>query len=102
GRLYADHVRLVHAILLGRVPRIDVDDLVQDVFLTAYARLRELRDPAAFGGWIASIARNRATDFLRHRRPQVELPEELPGGDPIPARSPAGAGPTRKTPAADP
>jgi len=25
GRLYADYVRLVHAILLGRVPRADVD-----------------------------------------------------------------------------
>ncbi|HYM23577.1 MAG TPA: sigma factor, partial [Vicinamibacterales bacterium] len=50
GRLYAAYVRLVHAILLGRVPRADVDDLVQDVFLTAYSRLRELRDPGAFGG----------------------------------------------------
>ena len=30
ARLYADYVRLVHAIVLGRVPRRDVDDLVQD------------------------------------------------------------------------
>ena len=52
-------------ILLGRVPRRDVDDLVQDVFITAYTRIRELREPAAFGGWIATIARNRATDYLR-------------------------------------
>jgi hypothetical protein len=29
GRLYADYVRMVHAILLGRIPRRDVDDLVQ-------------------------------------------------------------------------
>src|SRR5689334_6049810 len=55
ARLYADYVRLVHAILLGRVPRRDVDDLVQDVFITAYTRLRELREPAAFGGWLAAI-----------------------------------------------
>ena len=82
GRLYADYVRMVHAILLGRVPRRDVDDLVQDVFLTAYMRIRELRDPAAFGGWIATIARNRATDYLRQTRDQIELPDELPGGDP--------------------
>ena len=60
ARLYADYVRLVHAILLGRVPRRDVDDLVQEVFITAYQRIRELRDPTAFGGWIATIARNRA------------------------------------------
>src|SRR5262245_14736850 len=100
GRLYAQFVRLVHAILLGRVPRADVDDLVQDVFLTAYSRLRELRDPAAFGGWIAAIARNRATDFLRQRRPQVELPAELPGGDAIAAESLAVLDAIRKLPEA--
>jgi len=87
ARLYAEYVRMVHAILLGRVPRQDVDDLVQDVFISVYTRLRELRDPAAFGGWLAAIARNRATDHLRRSRPQVELPDELPGGDPIEAET---------------
>src|SRR5215212_10636084 len=83
SRLYADYVRMVHAILIGRVPRRDVDDLVQEVFLSAYVRLRELRDPAAFGGWLATIARNRATDYFRQTREQVELPAEMPGGEPI-------------------
>jgi RNA polymerase sigma-70 factor, ECF subfamily len=83
ARLYAGYVRMIHAILLGRVPRRDVDDLVQEVFLTAYTRIRELRDPAAFGGWIATIARNRATDYMRQSREQVELPDELAGGDPV-------------------
>src|SRR5476649_1559250 len=73
ARLHAGYVRMVHAILLGRVPRRDVDDLVQDVFLTAFTRIRELRDPAAFGGWLAAIARNRATDHLRRSREQEEL-----------------------------
>ena len=83
ARLYAGYARMVHAILLGRIPRRDVDDLVQDVFLTAYTRIRELREPAAFGGWIAAIARNRATDYLRHTHEVVELPNDLAGGDPI-------------------
>src|SRR5436190_16408171 len=52
SRLYASYVRMVHAILLARVPRRDVDDLVQEVFLAAYLRISELRDAAAFGGWI--------------------------------------------------
>ena len=87
SRLYAGYVRMVHAILLGRVPRRDVDDLVQEVFLAAYMRIGELRDAAAFGGWIATIARNRATDYLRQSRDQVELPDEMPGGDPIEAET---------------
>ncbi len=87
ARLYGDYSRMVHAILLGRIPRRDVDDLVQDVFVSAYTRIRELREPAAFGGWLATIARNRATDYLRRSHEQVELPDELPGGDPIEAET---------------
>ena len=98
ARLYADYVRLVHAIVLGRVPRRDVDDLVQDVFLTAYVRVRELRDPAAFGGWIAAIARNRATDYLRQSPRQEPLPEEVAGGDPIEAETLAVLDVVRKLP----
>jgi RNA polymerase sigma-70 factor (ECF subfamily) len=100
ARLYADYVRMVHAILLGRVPCRDVDDLVQDVFLAAYTRIRELREPAAFGAWIATIARNRATDYLRRTREQVELPDELPGGDPIDAATFAVLDIVRKLPEA--
>jgi RNA polymerase sigma-70 factor (ECF subfamily) len=84
-RVYAAYGRMVRAILLGRVPRGDVDDLLQDVFLAAYTRIGELRDAAAFGGWIAAIARNRATDHLRQARELAELPPELPGGEPIEA-----------------
>jgi len=84
-RVYGAYGRMVRAVLLGRVPRRDVDDLLQDVFVTAYVKIRELRDPAAFGGWIAAIARNRATDHLRRARDHDELPPELPGGDAVEA-----------------
>ena len=100
ARLYADYVRMVHAIVLGRVPRRDVDDLVQDVFLAAYTRIRELRDPAAFGGWIATIARNRATDYLRRSHEEMELPPDLPGGDAIEADTMAVLDVVRKLPEA--
>lgn len=81
GRLYERYARIVHALLLARVPRADVDDLVQDVFLAAWNRLDRLRDPAAFGGWVATIARNRATDFHRQGAESVELPEDLAAHD---------------------
>ena len=77
GQLYAGFARMVHGILLSRVPRAEVDDLVQDVFLTAMQRLASLRDTAAFGGWLAAIARNRATDHLRRTPVTTELPESL-------------------------
>lgn len=75
-RLYDLYAPLVHGILLARVPRIEVEDLVQDIFLHAYRKLHTLRDAAAFGPWIGMIARNRAMDFHRRTRETVEIREE--------------------------
>src|SRR5215217_4523675 len=81
GRLYGMYAPLVHGILLARVPRAEVDDLVQDIFLHAFKKLHTLRDAAAFGPWIAMIARNRAVDFHRRSRETVEINDDLRGSD---------------------
>jgi RNA polymerase sigma-70 factor (ECF subfamily) len=80
-RLYERYGPMVHGILLSRVPRGDVEDLVQDVFVTVYRRLGTLRNPAAFAGWLAMIARNRAIDHLRRGLKTEELPNDLPADD---------------------
>jgi RNA polymerase sigma-70 factor (ECF subfamily) len=79
ARLYDLYAPLVHGILLARVPRAEVDDLVQDIFFHAFRKLHTLRDAAAFGPWIAMITRNRAVDFHRRSRETVEVNEELGG-----------------------
>jgi RNA polymerase sigma-70 factor (ECF subfamily) len=66
-RLYRAFAPVVHGVLLAYVQRADADDLTQDVFETALLRLRELRDAAAFPGWIVRIARHAALDALRRR-----------------------------------
>jgi len=81
GRLYDLYTPLVHGILLSRVPRDEVDDLVQDIFLHAFKKLDTLRDWAAFGPWIAMIARNRAMDFHRRSRETVEITEDIRSTD---------------------
>src|SRR5205809_3832863 len=73
GLLYSRYARMVHGILLARVPRSEVDDLVQDVFMLALRRLSSLREAGAFGGWLAMIARNRATDYHRTAHVAEEL-----------------------------
>lgn len=77
GRLYGLFAPMVHGILLARVPHMEVDDLVQDVFLLAFKKLPALRDEKAFGGWLAMITRNRAMDFYRRTQPSEELTEEI-------------------------
>jgi RNA polymerase sigma-70 factor, ECF subfamily len=65
GELYRRFFRMVHAVLLSRVPAGDVDDLTQEVFLQAWRQLRALRDPLAFGGWLRRIAMHQSADHLR-------------------------------------
>src|SRR5579862_676553 len=72
GELYVRYARMVHGILLTRVPPAVAEDLVQDVFMTAMARLRDLRTAAAFRAWLAAIARHRAIDHFRQNR-EVQL-----------------------------
>src|ERR1041385_1121186 len=75
ARLYEIYAPLVHGILLARVPRDEVDDLAQEIFLHALRKLHTLRDARAFGPWIAMIARNRAMDFHRGNRETIEVTE---------------------------
>jgi len=80
GALYQRYARMVHGILLARVPRLAAEDLLQDVFLQALPRLGSLRDRTRFGGWLAVIARNRASDYHRQSRPIEEFEENSAGG----------------------
>src|SRR6476646_12010458 len=68
GELYVRYARMVHAILLARVPPGDAEDLVQEVFLSAMRQLRGLRTAASFKGWLGAIARNKAIDYFRGAR----------------------------------
>jgi RNA polymerase sigma-70 factor, ECF subfamily len=73
GKLYEQYARMVHGILMARVPLGQVDDLVQEVFLVALRRLSALRDVSRFGAWLAAIARNRASDYHRQSINEVEV-----------------------------
>ncbi|HEY0874281.1 MAG TPA: sigma-70 family RNA polymerase sigma factor [Vicinamibacterales bacterium] len=75
GRLYERFARTVQAVLLARLPRTQVDDLVQDVFLHAMTKIADLRDPAAFRGWICTLARRQAIDHYRSQPAETPLVE---------------------------
>ncbi|HEY3244074.1 MAG TPA: sigma-70 family RNA polymerase sigma factor [Phycisphaerae bacterium] len=77
GKLYDHYARMVHGIVLARVPRAEADDLVHDVFLQALRKLHRLRDGTAFGAWLAAIARNRANDFHRRTPKSESLPADV-------------------------
>lgn len=53
----------------------DADDVVQDVYLVARQRIRQLSDPSALDAWLRRIAVNRCYD---HRRRARRLTDRLP------------------------
>lgn len=77
GRLYDRYARMVHGILLARVPPREVDDLVQEVFLSALRQLHSLRDLPRFGAWLGTITRNRANDYFRKAIPHEKATEPV-------------------------
>ncbi|NNH72263.1 sigma-70 family RNA polymerase sigma factor [Nocardia uniformis] len=56
--------------------RAEAEDVVQDVFLTAWRRMGQLHDDAAFAGWLYRTTTNRCLNVLRRRRPMAEIDPE--------------------------
>ena len=60
--LYDRHARLVRAICFDFTGQLSTaEDLSQDVFLKAYERLGQPRQPERFVPWLCEIARARVT-----------------------------------------
>jgi RNA polymerase sigma-70 factor (ECF subfamily) len=60
----------------------DVDDVVQDAFITAWAQLPKLDDVGKLTSWLMRITSRKAIDRIRATRPHADLEEvELPAPD---------------------
>lgn len=59
----------------------DAEDVLQEVYLTAWRQLPTLHSPEALGTWLYRIARHRCIDHARKRTPQPRDPQlpESPG-----------------------
>ena len=69
--------RALFAIAYGILQnREEAEDAVQDTFLKAWKTRSRLRDPEKFPAWLGTVARHRAHDLLRRRRP-ASLSEPL-------------------------
>jgi RNA polymerase sigma-70 factor (ECF subfamily) len=75
GKLHQHFARLVHAVIVTKVPASEASDLTQDVFLLMLAKLPTLEDDQAFPAWLLELSRNRAARFLRDRPRTASLDE---------------------------
>lgn len=77
--IYLDFDAKLRNFILGRVGDLDLtEDILQDVYLKIHSHLDGLRDSEKLESWIYQIVRNAIVDYYRRRRPEDELPENLP------------------------
>jgi RNA polymerase sigma-70 factor (ECF subfamily) len=70
--------RLYHAAMFNTTLRIvgdsdDAEDVMQEAFLKAFAKLDSYRGEVSFGAWLKRIVINKALDFLRMKKDQLSL-----------------------------
>ncbi|WP_330185782.1 sigma-70 family RNA polymerase sigma factor [Nocardia sp. NBC_01503] len=53
--------------------RAEAQDIVQEVFLTAWRRIGQLQDDAAFAGWLYRMTTNRCLNLLRSRQRPADI-----------------------------
>ena len=74
---FAELVRLHQATIRHFLARFSrdgdvVDDLAQEVFLTAFRKLGDFKQESTFSTWLHGIARNKGLHFLRTERRRKE------------------------------
>jgi len=64
--LYDSYARLVRAVCADATHELAAaQDLAQEVFLTAFERLHDLRSPERFAAWLVGIARFKGKEWRR-------------------------------------
>jgi RNA polymerase sigma-70 factor (ECF subfamily) len=70
GELFRRFERTVTAIALRRLGDLDeAQELAQDVFIQAMTKLKQLREPECFGGWLKAITHRMAINRMVRRQP---------------------------------
>src|ERR1700676_5514516 len=77
--------RALFAIAYGILQnRDEAEDAVQDALVKAWKSRWRVRDPEKFPAWLSTIARHRARDLARRRRPEP-LPHDFESAETVEA-----------------
>lgn len=84
--LWREYASTVHAVVAAVLPYAFVEDVVQDVAVSALGKLHTLRNDAGFAAWLCAIARNRARNVRHDRSRSRGVASDV---DALPAPAPA-------------
>jgi RNA polymerase sigma-70 factor (ECF subfamily) len=71
--LYNEYAKPIYHLARGLMRnKEDAEDVMQETFIAAFAKLNKLKEPMTFQSWLGRIAANKCTDMLRKRREVVD------------------------------
>ncbi len=74
GELVNRFERMVYAVCWQRLrDHAEAQDVVQNVFIKAFEKLYQLKEPAAFAGWLRSIAIRQSINYSTRRPPSIAV-----------------------------
>jgi len=68
------HRSAVERYVRYRLPSADAEDVLQEIWLTAFQKQGDLRSPASAKAWLLCIARSRCTDYFRAKAKRMTIP----------------------------
>ena len=75
--LIAEYKGAVERFVKFRLPdKTEAEDVLQEVFLSAYQKFDQLKKKETFQAWLIGIARNKCNDWFRAKAKCMELPVE--------------------------
>lgn len=76
--LWHEHKNRLRGYIAKRVgePAV-VDDILQEVFIKAYANLHKVKRSGSIAAWLYRVAANAVADHYRKEQPFEELPEQV-------------------------
>jgi RNA polymerase sigma-70 factor (ECF subfamily) len=65
--LYTRYVKTVYNRVRYKVPRVDVEDITQEVFITLIEALPTFRGESQFKTWLYALIRNKVAEYYRQQ-----------------------------------
>ena len=72
--LLSAHSGSVERFVKYRMPPEDADDVLQEIYITAYQKFETLKNHDSFKAWILSIAKSKCNDYFRAKAKRMEIP----------------------------
>ena len=80
--MLCQHKSVVERFVYYRLPsKADGDDVLQEVYLTAFRKFDTLKEESAFKMWLLCIARNKCSDYFRAQARRLEIPLDTMAGE---------------------